>query len=111
MVLIWGCRSPQGDIGGVESKAYVVQESSSLVGPMEEGEIDELSQGQMANDELRKIIDYKSQGNCKTKPEDSDLKTYAYVWDQLEVQELCWYGFPLPTQMLQLRYKQCCLRQ
>lgn len=53
-----GLQATQGDVSGVEAKVCVVQGNPSLGGPVEEGETDELSQAQMA-DELRRIIGYK----------------------------------------------------
>lgn len=58
-------QAPQGDVSGVETKVCVVQGNPSLGGPVEEGETDELSQAQMADEELRRIIGYKKQGHCQ----------------------------------------------
>lgn len=69
----------------VTPKVCAVQEAPPSIMSGQEGELDELSQAQMDDSELRQIIDCKKQADGPI-PETLELQKYAPVWNQLQVQ-------------------------
>lgn len=72
-------------IGSVAPKVYAVQEGLPPEVCSKEGEMDELSQAQLADRELSRIIDCKKCADS-VMPADPELQKYASVWNQLQVQ-------------------------
>lgn len=79
----FGLQAPQGVVGSVEC---------SIVCHLKRGEMDELSQGQMA--ELQRITDDKKQGHCKWKI--LTWKGMLLFGINLKYRGLGWYRSPCP---------------